>query len=406
MSWIDKVDSGLTITTGDGRLFNPKWVKTSFSREYNVTEYNFPDTTGTLVKRTTPLGVKYTMEIYFEGDDHLDVSEQFRISADDRRPWTIEHPDYGTVAVQPASLSFDNSSYNSTKISGVVTETLNDEGLQIVEVPLDLILGYDLDGFEISAEALAQTPDPDTFRMAQNSSSFYNSGKLSITDPIQAEQYFSAFSAANGAIANAVQQPLNAARELQRLIEAPAQFSISVRQRIDILTNQLNLLLTTISTVSSVFDKALIENNGAATISAMCVSAATPLNENDYGSADSVFQIIDIILDNYNAYASSLDSIQTDNGGAPESFVPNFNLQTVLSDNVNYTVSNLFNIALEAKQLREFVLTADSNVILLAHKFYGLTEDDSTIDQFIAQNNIGINDLLTIQAGKTVVYYV
>lgn len=406
MSWIDKVDSGMTITTGDGKSYTPKWMKTSFSRDYNTTEYNFPETPGTLVKRTTPIGIKYSIEILFEGDDHLDVSEQFRISADDRRAWTVEHPEYGTVIVQPSSLSFDNTNYNSTRVSGVVTETLNDEGLQVVEVPLDLILGYDLAGFEIAEEALAQVPEPNGFRMAQTSASFYSAGKLVITDTAQAEAYFSAFSAANGAIANVTQDPLNAARLLQRLIEAPAQFSISVRQRINVLQNQLQLLLSTIDTVASVFDKSLIENNGAMTISAMSVAAATPLNENDYGNADTVFQIIDIILDNYNSYLAAIDSLQTDNGGAPDSYVPNFDLQTQISDIVNYTVSNLFTIALSAKQLREFVLTNDSNVIALAHKFYGLLADDSTIDQFVSQNNIGLNDILIIPAGKTVIYYV
>jgi hypothetical protein len=158
--------------------------------------------------------------------------------------------------------------------------------------------------------------------------------------------------------------------------------------------------------VSSVFDKSLFENNAGMIISAMAVSASTPNSQQDYSNADSVFQIIDIILDAYNDYVSALDSLQTDNGGDLDSYLPNFELSTQIADLVNYTVSNLFTIALSAKQLRSFILDAESNVILLAHKFYGLDLEDSAIDEFIAQNAIGLNEMLILPAGKTVVYYV
>lgn len=406
MSWVNRVQSGLVITTGDGKSYEPKWMKTSYVRDYNVTEYNFPETDGTLVKRTTALGTKYSIEIFFEGDENIEDAEQFRISSDDRRPWTIEHPEYGNILVQPSSLSFDTSVYNSTRVTGTVTETIADEGLQITEVPLDLITGFNLAVFEISAAALSEQPNPNPARMAQNNQAYYDSGRLSVSNLIESERYFAAFSAANGAIANVTAKPLQAAISLQRVIEAPAQFSLSVRARIDILRNQLTTLIQSALTVASVFDKKLIETNGSVIISAMSLSAATPLGNNDYGNADTVFQIIEILLNANLDYTNVIDSMQTVNGGDTDSYVPDFGLSIQVNDVLNYTISSLFTIALSAQQLRTFTLTSDTSLILLAHKFYGLNEDDSTIDDFILQNSLGLNDMLILPAGKIVKYYV
>jgi hypothetical protein len=51
------------------------------------------------------------------------------------------------------------------------------------------------------------------------------------------------------------------------------------------------------------------------------------------------------------------------------------------------------------------VLEEDSNVIILAHRFFGLLDDDSTIDQFIANNKIGLSQLMQVKKGTVVIYY-
>jgi len=72
----------------------------------------------------------------------------------------------------------------------------------------------------------------------------------------------------------------------------------------------------------------------------------------------------------------------------------------------NFVLSHLFVIAIDAQQKRVVTLTEDSNVILLAHRYYGLTVDDSTIERFMNQNNIGINEIMNIEKGREIIYYV
>jgi hypothetical protein len=69
-------------------------------------------------------------------------------------------------------------------------------------------------------------------------------------------------------------------------------------------------------------------------------------------------------------------------------------------------LSQLFVIAVGAQQQRRYVLSVDSNPIILSHRFYGPSEDDSNLDRFISQNNIGINEILQLKKGREVIYYV
>ena len=64
---------------------------------------------------------------------------------------------------------------------------------------------------------------------------------------------------------------------------------------------------------------------------------------------------------------------------------------------INFTLSNLFIIALNAKQERSIVLEEDSNLINLAHRFYSLDLDDENIDELILNNDIGISEHLKVE---------
>jgi len=83
----------------------------------------------------------------------------------------------------------------------------------------------------------------------------------------------------------------------------------------------------------------------------------------------------------------------------------------VLFDTVLYTLrmqheSELFEIAISAQQERSILCDSDTNVILLAHRFYGLLIDDSTIQRVMDNNSIGLSEILDIKKGRKILYYV
>lgn len=405
MSWIDKVQTQLVIIMGDGEPFSPFWLNATKSKEYNVTEFDFHNLPGTLVSRTTPRGVKYELELYFQGEDHLDISEGFSKSADDPRPWTISHPLYGSITVQPTSLSFDNTKYNVSKITGTVIETITEDSPKTFIDPTDKIATDKVNTDEVFAQSFATEVIPETTeinKMSANNTSLYKEGVKGIKSAIDAEEYFNKFNTANTAILNATSKPLEAIRTLQAVINYPAEFRDGVRNRVNVLLNQFNILRASISTLLKRTEKKIYENNAGTILSAIAYAAST----GEYGNRNDVISVIDTLTSTYDLYIGDLDSLESDNGGKVGSYIADPDSLIALNSLINYTISNLFNIALNSKQERSILCEDDTNVILLAHRFYGLKADDSTIEEIINNNAIGLNELLQIQKGRKIVYYV
>jgi hypothetical protein len=155
----------------------------------------------------------------------------------------------------------------------------------------------------------------------------------------------------------------------------------------------------------SLAKKALFENNVGSLISSLSLAAGSPLASN-YGTAGEVLSVINTIIDVYNSYVDTIGDLQVGNGGNPDDYNPDADTQNFLNSLVNYTISNLFSIALNAKQERTYVLTEDDNAITLAHRFYGPSEDDSNLIQFINQNNIGLSEYLGLKKGRKIKYYI
>lgn len=408
MSWIEKIQTDLIITTGDGQQFSPQWLNASKAVEYNVAEFDFANVEGTLVKRGTVRGSKYNLEIHFQGENHLDDALAFEISAADPRAWTVSHPFYGEIIVQPASLIFDNSKYNVTTITGTVTETITEDNPRTTVVPADKIAADKAALDETFAAGFAAGEPPDTAdinSLTANNTAAYTEGAKAVSNTPQAEEYFNLFNTANAAVLNATAEPLLAIRATQAALNYPAQFEDSVTNRLNVFTTQLDSLHAGVPLIDTASGKRIYENNAGALVSSMAVAAATPQAGN-YNNRTSVLAVINIIINYYNIYITDVDSLQSANGGSPGSYIPGAANMQAISNLIKYTVSVLFDIALNARQERTVILENDSNAILLAHRFYGLKADDSTINELITTNNIGINELLQVRKGRTIVYYV
>lgn len=407
MSWVEKVQTDFSITTGDGREFNVLWVPASKSVDYNIAEFEFPNLAGTLVQRGTPKGARYNLEVYFQGEDSIDTALIFEQSANDPRPWTVIHPLYGTIIVHPVSLLFDNSRYNVSKITGTLIETITQDSPKNTVIPADKII-LDVDDLNATFSAAFSTdiPRPNTAdinTLTESTTSVFNDVRKKISNTLDAEAYFNAFNTANAAIAEATDFPLECITKVQSMLTIPYQFADSVRNRVNMLLSQFNRLHDSVETIVRRNDKKIFENNAGVTLAAICAASVTAP---DYRNRNDVVIIIDILNNAFDQFIADIDILQSDNGGDPESYVPDANSQIALSDIVNFTLSNLYDIALNSKQERIIILEDDSNLMLLAHRFYGLLPDDSTIQQLMDTNNIGLNEILQIRKGRSIAYYV
>lgn len=413
MSWLDKIQKELVITTGDGKKYSPQWLNATKEKEYNVAQFEFPNVSGTLVYRSKPKGIKYQLEIYFQGDNHLDNSLAFETSADDPRPWVLSHPLYGALTVQPLSLFTDNTQMNVSKITIPLVETITDQYPKGTTNPVAEVTNGATAARATAASYYGSNAKPtpaDVNRQQTYVAAVYSAANPFVTPDVAAD-LFNAYNLALSKVADAASEPLEAAEAMQDLIALPALFETTTQQRLTILAGSFNsmrsgvqLSTTSGSAMPRAQKMAYMGNNGSV-LTAMAQSAATP-QDGDYTKRTDVLGVIDTMVEYYNQYIADLDFLQTATGGTPDSFVPDAAFLMELEFLINYTISNLFAIALGAKQERSFILMQDSNWLLLTHKLYGLQPDDSTLLRLIKENNASLSTMLQVPKNRRIYYYV
>jgi hypothetical protein len=407
MSWLERIKNGIIVTTADGEKYEPEYMNATFVTEYNYTEFNFVDVGGSLVKRKKPIGVKYSAEWYFQGIDHLDVSRNFKNSIDNNEgPIQIEHPLYDRLVVQVTSLNYDNTGLNRTKISGTVIETIEEAFFVLNNKEIDQIPILFEDNLELCEESLTETPQPaDIVSMTQSNQNAFAKGVPIIEQAIDYEEYFNAFNTAATFINTATATPILAMRGLINVITMPQKFSAEVKDRIRVLLDTFNSLRANLFGVVTVSSKQIFAAQQAATIAAVCQAAATPL-PTDFKLNTQVYETIDQIAEAYSNFVTDMDSLQTDNGGSPLSYVVDASVITNLNQLVNITISNLFNIALNAKSERSLVTDNDTNIIVLTHELYGLDDNDANLNEMIENNDFAIDEYIQIPKGRKITYYI
>lgn len=406
MSWIDKIKDDIIITCGDGVSYQPSWLNASKQLEWNVAMFEFPELEGTLVKKSKKLGTKYHLELYFQGADHLELSKAFEASANDPRPWRIAHPFYGTLNVQAPAFTVDNTGLNVSKWTGTVIETILEVNPRTAVDPIDAIAIQKNILDESFAQALLVPPTTiDVATMKQTNRKNYNLTVPVITIPEEAENYFNLFNKANSAVNTATASPLLAMRTVVSMINAPALFAISATNRIGLLNRQFVELRKTVSGLANPSSKQIYQNLGGTIISSMVLASTLPLPDEFVNSSKSL-QLIDQISAAFDDFMTDLDSLQTANGGSPGSFIPDATSIIQLNQLINLGISNLFTIALSSKNERSVICEADTNIIILTHRFYGLDANDNNINELIANNNLGLNGLLQIKKATKIVYYI
>jgi hypothetical protein len=406
MSWIDKLSNDLIITCGDNKQYKPLWLKPQRSHEFNTAEFTFPNLTGSKVDRGTRKGRRFPLELYFIGADHLEETETFDLSVQDKRPIRIEHPYYGLIFVQPLDFNVDNTGDNVSKITMMVIETIIDDNPKSKTDPIDNIKITKVQLDTAAEQNITATITPtDINTMADTNQKAYNLSVPIIKLPEQAEAYYNAFNQASSAINTATASPILAMRATTAMLSYPANFQASAQTRFNLLSATFDDLRSTVIGVTSTSPKQIYQIHATALLSSMCVAVATPLAK-DYTNSKSVINITDLLLSKYVQFIEDLDSVQTLNGGNTTSYIPSQDTLTMLDSLISFTIASLYNIALNSKVERSIITEKDTNIFLLTHRFYGLDPDDNNISELFQNNGWGLNHILQIKKGTKVIYYI
>ena len=170
MSWVTRIrDIQLTIVTGDGVEYRPLWKEARKNINFNREAFDFIGIRGTYVERKEVQGTQYPILLYFTGEDCIDVANRFEQSTRDPRPWTIKHPFYDDLTVQPLNLEFDNTQYNVSKITGTLWETITQKYPDdIVNAEKEIISAKQISDITVENTFTddIETPEPSTIEKA------------------------------------------------------------------------------------------------------------------------------------------------------------------------------------------------------------------------------------------------
>ncbi|MCH9621014.1 MAG: hypothetical protein S4CHLAM20_04280 [Chlamydiia bacterium] len=410
MSWLDKISKDLEIFMGDGVTFRPSWVNAKKSTEWNVSTFEFPNLDGSLVDRKSAKGSIFPLELYFSGDDHLDVSEAFLTSAKDPRHWHLRHPYYGDVRVQPTKISEDNSNHNVTKISVVVQESILGVFPKGVANPTSELQqrndAVNLSSVESAATGISKIDPSDSVYLSETISVL----SASTFEAIEVDEEAATFqNLVNKAISDISQNSRLAIGSIVNVVNYPAKISLSAKRRLDLISFQYVALKErdiTPESILSANERLFYEIIQGTLITTGMLSAGTPQDENDYETRGEVNDAILELVGLWNDYVSTIDNLQLLDPKTTENYVANYDAMIDRQDMLNFSISSLYEIALEAKQEFEIILEEDSNIILLTHRFYGLDNEDENLELFNRTNVIGLNEVLNIKKGRKIIYYV
>jgi hypothetical protein len=410
MSWQDDLqDSVFEIVTGDGRSYFPKWRNAIKVNDYNVTVYDFIDVQGSYVDRKEARGRRFALEFYFDGENAVAEGNNFEISARDKRKWLLKHPFYGDIYCQPLGMLQDNSTLNVSKFIGEVIETIG-EGYPKYENQFeDIIVQQHESTNELQAEAFAVADDYNRNALEDVAERLDTIFEAIMDDENQLNEFKAEVDGAVRDITNVLSSATNIVGSLQDLINYPATIVQTIEARFGAFTESLEMLIDNITGIElssrSTTQKTQFEILAGSIIAAQMLSSVSNI-EDGYKTRSDVIDIQERLLANYDSYLEIVEANQTARSDTPDTYMPDFDSLNALASLTGVTLANLYTIAFAAKQERAYVLGKDSNAILLTHKFYGLDLADENLEYFINTNDIGLNEILNIEKGRQVIYYV
>lgn len=412
MSWTTDInDKIFEIVTGDGKSYFPKWRNATKSQEFNVSVYEFIKTPGSFVDRKEAKGRKFDLEFYFDGDTAVDQGNNFEISSRDKRKWLLKHPFYGDIYCQPTTFFQDNSIYNVSKFTVTVIETLpegypsfNSSFVDIIAETQQTINDAQIANFENknlvdkgALKSLTEKFDA-IFSKIMDQDSDLNQFKALVNNTVNE-------------IASATASATSILRAFIDLVNYPATISQTVKQRFNAFNEALNELILNITGIipdsRTNTLKTQFEAIGGSILAAQQIASTTNFSDNNsYLTKNNVLDQQDQIIESYNSFIAIIEENQTDRNDSTDSYSPDFDSMNELSNIITLSISNLYLIAFDAKQERSYITETETNAILLTHRFYGIDREDKNLEYFINTNELSFDEILLINKGRKVLFYI
>lgn len=412
-------EAAYTTPTGTRILF--AYEQVSRETEKRTAAFEFPDVDDAYVQDNGHGARKYPMRCIFWGDEHDRAASFFEAGLLERGIGRLEHPFYGAFDVIPFG--------GITRREDLVSEA----NQSIIEVtfwttvravypsdqrnPRNEVLSA-LDAFDLaSAEQFAATADlrkavakanlMATVRELLRATSAALSGASSAVLKVNRE-FRDLQQTVNYGLDVLVGQPLQLALQVSNLIKAPARAVVGIASRLDAYGQLAQRIIASYASTGDTYGTAFqslrlrARNDFAmADLSALNAVGGSTLSvvENAFttkseaiAAVETLFTQLDEVVAWRDQRYADLDVVDT--GASYQA------IQQAVALAAGYVLQSSFSLAAE----RRVVLDRPRTIIDLAAELYGSVDDK--LDFLISSNNLTSDQILELQRGQVISYYV
>jgi len=428
MSWIETITTGdIIIQFGNGEVMHVLYKRPAIEHNFNAVAIEYFNIEGAEIQRGKESHRTFPVELYIQGENHLEETAKFMEYAKDTRSWRMIHPYFPNedINCQPTTLKEDYSSANVTVITGVLWESIAKTNASFFEdVKADAFEKIDLAA--IQAQRLADMMSlsvSDTAFMSNASKGSAITAKKGAFSDVDLGSINSDIAKLNSTLNNIGTEPQRFMAQLAKVLRAPSTFYSTIKGRVGVLKESFKDLTNAMKGGASLGEKLFYEQ--AAALTALAIGEASMISKSDIAVKQDVrnpdtgefivsddelvtrTQVLAQVIDVnqvYQDYINQLMLMHSEKDNKLDSYYPNAELFRSIQDAMNGVTANLYSIAANAKVVRTYRLTEEMTMLELTNKLLG-TYNNEDVNRFVESNSFVMKELLIVPEGREVVYY-
>jgi len=420
VSWSDRVQGTIKLTSPDGEVFSAKWIGNSRSVQKKLGIFTYPKFDGAVLQDLGLAGTRYPLKLHFDGPDNDLESSRFFDAFTARGTWQIQHPTKGMLTLQPLTVTenieptesgsitvFDTEWLQPVSPASVVStaqlaafirsqsRNIDDVALSQMTIVADQQSVEEVNAIKNATETTLSVYDKTVASLLETSGGLAAEAagiRRGIADTLSTTPLD--LTVLGGQIQAVMRTPSKVTGDMLQTLKPFADFidQISVLPDEEADQNYLNILaIREIFLTSANSSMALVSSANTLDTRAQALEAADLLSLQFQTITDSLdvaqnqFETLRVDQQYFSQSTSFVESAQITAGAT------------------RYLLEASFNLAIE----KRFTLDRERAPIEITITEYGeLGDEDSNFDLFITSNELKANDILLLPAGREVVVYV
>lgn len=419
MSYQDRLQPQITLTSPSGIIFTAKWAGNDISQEKDLGIFKNPGVEGVKIQDLKFGAKTYPLTIFFDGKDNDLDAENFITALSEDGEWVVIHPVKGEKTLQPVSVSEAVQPVTSGNVTVITTNWIE------VTSESGEISASQLSGLAIFQDSVLQAASGDQlnnvvaldtadktqkFKTAVNKTvTAFDLTLQGITETV-ADVQAEADSVKRGIDSALLETPvdvLSIAGQVQALISLPNLIVTDLNAKIETYSRFVDRILgfspdngsladINIAAIQEMALTAAVGSVGVASVSSVLISRQAVIN-----SMESNLALFDTVTNGLDAVQSGYDDelLGRSYFSQSETFA---DAAYMVGLTAAYLIKSVFSLSVEKK----IILDQQENPVMVAMREYGGPGDnDANIDLFYSSNNLAGAECYLLPVGKEVVVY-